>query len=271
MKKYNNPIPDGGAPLNNNRLNTELNLEFWDTIEGLMSRFLSDSEGVILTGCVITGGGPYNISAGIVFLNGEFMRLPAQTGVTLPTYIQPDAVNNITKQFADGANKTLIIEKAAKIGAAPGSGQKISIITTTDPDDRRFNVGLNQDIQSEITLRNAQNPGGLITKVVNIGDWNMDSTATIAVPHGLADFKKIRSFQVIVRDDADTFYSDLLSQTTQSAYHKPSGYSNGVDSTNINLGRVASPDGDGHLGWFDGTGYDSTGYNRGWIVIHYAP
>jgi len=97
---------------------------------------------------------------------------------------------------------------------------------------------------------------------INLGDWNMDTTASLSVPHGLgADFKKIRSITVIVRNDADTVYYPLVRVGTAGS---SDGGVTDWDSTNVNMGRVASGSG----GFFDGnTDFNATGYNRGFMLI----
>lgn len=126
MKKFINPIPDGGAPLHNNRINSELQTEFWDVLEGLLNAYSDDTQGVIVNGCISSGGSPYTVTAGIVFIDGSFRRLPAQTGQTGTRYIVAGADVNTTKTFADGVAKNLIVEELAETAGAP-SGQYITI------------------------------------------------------------------------------------------------------------------------------------------------
>src|SRR5687767_14712584 len=81
----------------------------------LLGGYLPDTEGLILTGCEVTGAGPYDISSGVVFLDGEFLIFPAYVGQALPKYIVPDTVNGYRPY-------------AAKLDAAPpGAGQYIEI------------------------------------------------------------------------------------------------------------------------------------------------
>jgi hypothetical protein len=102
----------------------------------------------------------------------------------------------------------------------------------------------------------------LKTKVIDIGDWNMDTTSTVSVSHGLGNpgFKSIRSVTVIIRDDNDAFvypldYGVSASDTTRQGYI-------GAWTTDISLKRLTG-------GLFDNTTFDSTSYNRGWITITY--
>lgn len=93
-------------------------------------------------------------------------------------------------------------------------------------------------------------------KILDIGDWNMDTTASVTVAHGIADFKKIRSIYVMIRNDADNSNSPLAINGASS------GFVSAVTGANIQLNRdVAGP--------FDSAAYDSTSFNRGYITIWY--
>lgn len=102
---------------------------------------------------------------------------------------------------------------------------------------------------------------GLLTKIIDIGDWNMDSTGTApgGVAHGVT-FTKIRDVQVMIRSD-DTTIQSLLTNSDSSGV---AGGQVSVSSVNIVLSRTAA-------GIFDSAAYDSTSFNRGWIVIKYLP
>jgi hypothetical protein len=107
----------------------------------------------------------------------------------------------------------------------------------------------------------------LMKKVIQIGDWNMDTTSSKPVAHGLgSNYKKIRGITVIVRDDADGLYHSLINTTPSGGESGlVSGTIDNIDSTNITLRRLSST----LSGWFDSTAYDSTSYNRGWVTIEY--
>lgn len=129
----------GGAPVYDDDLLDIFNSEIWGAMQAIFSPYDSDTEGVIVSGCVISGSGPYNISAGIVYLNGEFMRINAFTSLSLPFYIQPDTVTTEPRTFADSTVNAVITVKIATVGgSAPGSGQYIAVTSPTDPDDRRY-------------------------------------------------------------------------------------------------------------------------------------
>jgi len=97
-----------------------------------------------------------------------------------------------------------------------------------------------------------------VTKIIDIGDWNMDSTASLSVAHGLT-LANIRSVFVTIRNDADTLYTMLPTIDTTALSNERVDF----DGTNVIMLRSLS-------GTFDGTDYDATTYNRGWITILYV-
>jgi hypothetical protein len=101
--------------------------------------------------------------------------------------------------------------------------------------------------------------GTVHKKIIEIGNWNMKSTASITVDHGLT-FSKIRNVSVnIIRDDALAIYPITVPNTD--------GYSAGnfiVFTTNVYLSCRTG-------GIFQiGDQFSATSYNRGWIVIEYV-
>ena len=99
----------------------------------------------------------------------------------------------------------------------------------------------------------------LATKVVEIGDWNMDSTSSVSVAHGITLFN-IRSVAFMILNDAGTA---LYPHGAGVPTRPDSVYVGFVDSTNVLLIRETSST-------FDSTDFDATGYNRGWIIITYV-
>ena len=92
---------------------------------------------------------------------------------------------------------------------------------------------------------------GLKLKIVDIGDWDMDTDGSVSVAHGL-DFDDIRFVKAtIIRDDS-ALCADLAG---------PHGNLN-WDATNIIAYRTASGD-------FDSADYDATSFNRGYLLIAY--
>lgn len=97
-------------------------------------------------------------------------------------------------------------------------------------------------------------------KIIDIGDWNMDTTASVNVAHGLT-FANIRAVNMTIRNDAnDTFYP----VTTGAGVATGEAYlSCQVDATNVVCTRMTGSA-------FDAVAFDSTSYNRGWVTIWYV-
>lgn len=106
--------------------------------------------------------------------------------------------------------------------------------------------------------------GGLITKVTNIGDWDMQASSTVSVAHGLStDFKNIRAVSIVIRDDADTLF-----------FAETRGFSGDmfalvgiaeINSTNFVLAHDVVAAG------LVITNFNATSFNRGWVTIHIEP
>ena len=99
---------------------------------------------------------------------------------------------------------------------------------------------------------------GLKYKIINIGDWNMNVAPFAQIPYDIPE-DKIRSINVLIRnDEGKTLYPLDYGQGV-----------NGITGTysirelDIVLGRA-----EGFL--FDSNMFESTSYNRGWIVIGYV-
>jgi len=90
----------------------------------------------------------------------------------------------------------------------------------------------------------------LNVKVINISDWDMNATAAVNVAHGLT-MANIRHVNILIRNDADNAHRDLE--------HQGDGYYS-IDTTNVTLTRKSA-------GFFQSVDYDSTSFNRGWVII----
>lgn len=120
-----------------------------------------------------------------------------------------------------------------------------------------------------------QYPGGIVQNTtVDIGDWNMDTTAGINVIIPGVIPSKIRAIYGVVRTDVgsllgETYYPLSSYGTGNAAGVEPNlhigGYNpSGGTDTSVVLRRV-----DGSV--FDSVSFDDTSYNRGWLVVSYVP
>lgn len=253
MKKFT-ATSNGGAPVNADDLKLIFNDEIWAAMQALLSPFDADTQGIIVSGCVITdNSGNFDMTAGIVYLNGEFMHVSSVTNQAFTKYIAPSSPVSDARQFADTTTHEVASTKGASlVGSAPGSGQYIIISSLTSADDRR--VGYPQ----------VSDPGTPLIrkKLINIGDWNMDSTASVTISHGLS-LDKIISVSTFIRTDSGEGGGNFrpLNSVTNSGTDINGGV-RVVGSSSVILDRAATRD-------FDDPAFDSTGYNRGYIVIEH--
>ena len=106
-----------------------------------------------------------------------------------------------------------------------------------------------------IASTSSGNPELKVT-MLSTGDWNMDTTVSVSVAHGLTA-SNIRMMTVKIRNDANTVFSHL-------AMIYPNG-AEGIwwDTTNVNVYRNTG-------GFYDSNpDYDGTGFSRGTITIWY--
>jgi len=98
----------------------------------------------------------------------------------------------------------------------------------------------------------------VMEKTLDIGDWNMDGTATITIAHGLPS-TAIQYVQTYIRGDAGVSNGpiDLDVGSGAAGYWQVAS-----DGLNISLFRNEG-------GTFDSAAYNETTYNRGWITISY--
>lgn len=99
----------------------------------------------------------------------------------------------------------------------------------------------------------------LKTKVIEIGDWNMDLSSSLDIPLSAGLLAKIRTINVLIRNDDDIYRFNLLTPYAGAVI----GDCN-IDLSNnwLTLSRRSST-------FLDSTNYDSTDYNRGWVTITY--
>jgi hypothetical protein len=135
-------------------------------------------------------------------------------------------------------------------GAADDLRQRI-IETTTGAEWTRFFNGA----WSAWSL--VKNP----RKVVEIGDWNMETTTTKDVDIEVAH-TKVRSISVLIKSDSDGYLVpiDIADPTS----FLPAGSVGNIFGTELTLRRFAGAR-------FDDPGFSATSYNRGFIYVTYVP
>ena len=112
---------------------------------------------------------------------------------------------------------------------------------------------------------------GLRRRTVEIGAWDMDTTAAVEIKHTLINnlWKNVRAIDVVIRNDADTIY---YTDSTDTSADADDGFEiTKIDEDAVYLARAAA------ASTFDNTDFNQTAepsdasivYNRGWITIWY--
>ena len=205
------------------------------TREALQEVFRVFGDNYIIQGVT----GTTSITAGYIMLDSELLKVDAHTKTSthfakVTTY---DAGGDAT--FNDGTPRQTWQKNRATITAGSGS---LAYATA-------------QRLEDILDINK-----GFKTVMLDIGDWNMDSTTSVSVAHGLT-YDDIISVEGWIRSDsAGVPFKGPIDFVDNS-----SGLSAGagsVGSTNVTLSRVSG-------GFYDDTNYDQTSYNRGWIIIQY--
>jgi hypothetical protein len=173
-------------------------------------------------------------STSIALLQYETVTIQTDSSLTKWNIISPSNLNGVTATVAELNTLDGITSTVAELNLLDGVTATTAEINTL--------IG-----------------NTLKTKVIDIGNWDMDATAGINLAHGIADYTKIRSIKVTIRNDADSIYYDFPSVLSAGTTVENAS----VDTTEIYLNRATS-------GFFDDTSFDTAAaYNRGWVILQY--
>lgn len=145
----------------------------------------------------------------------------------------------------DGTDATFIGDVFSDGGAAR------VVFNGTDGTDAWVKAGI---------VETGASAGVVRTKIIDIGPWNMDSTAVLSVAHGL-DHTKIRPPMLAIIQDNSSTGAYPLDRQESHLDTAQAGCISQADSTNVNLLRTNG-------GFFDDGAFNS-GINRGWITVTY--
>lgn len=128
------------------------------------------------------------------------------------------------------------------------------------------NTGFNKNFGTSAgTVSEGNHNHGLITTIIDIGDWNMNSSgsgnASITVNYSFPDITKVRRVTAFIRNDAGTIFGPLDSVSGTST---PDGGVGVVTSSALVVHAAAGRN-------YDTASYTATSYNRGYIVIESIP
>jgi hypothetical protein len=262
-----------------------------ESIQDFMTDFIKAYVGsyttndvMVLYGCDVTvtsgaipGTGTATLTAGAVYYNGEIYQVDANAGLSTTnpqtliwsiatTYRAGDPI-----EWSDGTarelhriDKFLLSAGTAGAGLANYNAATVKYLTSTTDlgasivSEAATAAAATAAVAADVAAVDAK-LGGLTTTVINIGDWNMDSTALVSIAHGL-DVTKIRNVSVTIRHDNNLQYYTLPVYNDSAA--DIDAYLGASTTTDIVIFRRAT-------GIFDSANFDSTSYNRGWITIAY--
>lgn len=135
------------------------------------------------------------------------------------------------------------------------SGTEKDVTLTWDPDTEILTSSAAMDIGGNGT--------GLKFKVIDIGDWDMDTDGGLTIALGVAR-GNVRSVDVLIRNDTTTNVYPLIGRgATNAATVNQGDWALSSIGDDILLYRADS-------GFFDSTSFNATSFNRGWVTIWYV-
>ncbi len=207
----------------------------------------------IVQGAVASGSSPnVAITEGWVILDGELVKVDAQTGINTSTdnkFVKVTTFDSRgNKAFQNGSIEDTYEKNRAVVQGTTGN---LDFDGDTFSDLRSISIFRDTlGVETSVIIK---------TKIIEIGDWNMDTTATIDVAHGLTDFNKMRTINVFIKDDPATNLFPLNRHDSSGSVH---GSVDVISSSIIRILRITG-------GIFDSSLFDSTSFNRGFITIEF--
>jgi len=155
-------------------------------------------------------------------------------------------------------------------------------LTIAPSGNTRLAIGTPNAIAKNITLDSFKTwlgvGGGVIkTSTFALPAWNMSTTATVSVLIYKGIFTsitvdEIRGMRVIIRNDSDIVYSDLLSVQNGTAYSNPQISASPFDffGTPMSMVYISRRAGSFYSLNYTKTADGITPYSRGWLTVDYV-
>jgi hypothetical protein len=238
-----------------------------DLLEAMQSICgLTASDFAIISGLEYSVG---TYTAGIVWIYGQFYRVDA--AISENSYLQPTTVSVYNKLFGDAVSRPTYDTYAAVESLVTGSGFSPQFVG--DMNTYRINLTFLKSKFSGFTANKniISNSLGVIEadnisdfsykKVVAMGSWNMDSTATKTFSTGLIN-KQIISISFIINSNGLVSVTGITSETGIADFTNQLKYDFKQSSGNLAINRA-------NAGYYDSAPFNDTTTNRGYIVIEY--
>lgn len=231
-----------------------------------MAKAFNEGGDIIISGCGVIPNGPnINITTGYILLDGEVLQVDPQTNV-------PDTEGNgfyrYEKQttFEAGGDKTFL-DSTPRQTWEKNRGVAVSV-TAIQAGDLSVKDGLrfNDLIQNIIDINN----DGVITEVLNIGNWDMDNDVGIQVPFTVpVGFVIVDYTAIVFVGTADPLNFGQVYKLEWIDTANPSDYTidgqiDKVSTTYFQLRRRTG-------GFFDQASFGGSVTNRGFVTVRYKP
>lgn len=250
-----------------------------DAFVGLLSAYgITTADSFILSGCesFVGGGGVY--LPGWIFLAGEILKFDGAPITSSPgsvavwdVDVSYDAAGD--KRMENGTTvQTYQVRKAKIILVPTGSaGGYLAYAGTPTWSQKMVSYIVLDNPASELAekiknvIRDYYNP--LKTKVIDIGDWNMDTISSVSIPHGLPaePMDCVRSVSVLLRrDSAPSSGASRRFVLEKNDSTVPGSLSGSINytATDVVLTRLTGGD-------YDNSNFSSLSFNRGTITLLY--
>ena len=231
------------------RLTSPANHGIYQAFNNILGGFGTD---FIIQGCVLSGStGAFSITEGWILLGGELIKVDAQG----PFDEAVDGTFTKVTTFDPRGTKTFL-NASVNETYEKNRGVISGLAGTLNFDGIRFaEMRIAEKGSSTVVLKK---------KVIEIGDWNMDSDVSKLVNHGISvATANFRNVSVMIIDDAGIVLTPLNFTSSGSVVIQGGiGIVSGGITATVNLFRLTG-------GVFDSTNYNATSFNRGWITIEY--
>ena len=216
-------------------------------------------ENFIVQGVVLSGStGAFSITEGWVILDGELVKVDAQG----PFDEANDSKFVKVTTFDSRGNKTFLN------GAIEDTYEKNRAVIQGTSGNLDFDANTFFQLSNQADFRDdAPSEQGIVVlkkKIIEIGAWNMLSTANLTVAHGITglDVTKVRPVSVMIDDPTSSGVRPLTKMNISFNIGEISGGVNLITATNVFLNRQSGGD-------FAIAQFQSTALNRGWITIEF--
>lgn len=230
------------------RLTSPANHGIYQAFNNMLGGFGTD---FIVQGCVVSGStGAFSITEGWILLSSELIKVDAQG----PFDEAVDGTFTKVTTFDPRGNKDFLNGSTADTyeknrGVISGLGGTLA-----------FNANTFFDLSNQASSLPDTGVKILNKKIIEIGDWNMDTTASILVGTGITDFLNIRTVDAMIISDDSAFLTPIDIFT--SGNNQSEGGIGALFSNFITLVRRSG-------GFFESTAYNATSFNRGFITIEF--